>query len=54
MAPPSKESSQQLLEKDSKPSKFIFKYQDTLYDCTEYANKHPGGVEFFEKFITEK
>lgn len=28
---------------------FKFVYRGTEYDCTGYAKKHPGGIEFFEK-----
>jgi len=37
-----------------KTGEFKFIYKDTEYDCTEYAKKHPGGLDFFEKMIDEK
>ncbi|KAL4498509.1 hypothetical protein ABPG72_019627 [Tetrahymena utriculariae] len=42
------------VSKQETSQEFKFIYKDTEYDCTEYAQKHPGGLHFFEKMKDEK
>jgi cytochrome b involved in lipid metabolism len=42
------------LKTSNKIPDFRFIYKSTEFDCNQYAKKHPGGLEFFEKFIDER
>lgn len=40
--------------KDGAPKQYHFVYKKVEYDATDYVLKHPGGREFFDKFLDEK